>query len=257
MMLVLAALLGTALSPVTSEAYPETSSNLLAAFNMLTMIISCACLAGTTSLVLETALVEGTPAQRIHSIIAKADGLFEFGTNMMALGLQGTAPVVVLRAWIGGFSQTQCIILTAIGFVFQFGNNFVYFKHLQQHWPVAAQRWTKLFMPALYREEMSHTAVDELVDELRYLQQPQDKTLSSEQLGICLDKYFASISALSSADEGVLLADQTEFLQLLEDEADGRLAPTMERLARITFDKVIQGKLEQLADDAINHRSAS
>ena len=102
---------------------------------------------------------------------------------------------------------------------------------------------------------MSHTAIDELVHELRYLQQPRDKTLSSAQLGACLSRYLADLSAPSTG-EGVLLADQSEYLQLLEDEAGGRLAPMMERLAVKTFEKLVDRKLEQLADDAINQQSA-
>lgn len=249
MMLILAALLGTALNPFQEN----DSSTAVAVYNTLTMIISCACLAGTTSMVLELALVEGTPPERIHSIIARADALFDFGTNMMAAGLQGSTPVIILRAWIGGFDQTQCIVVTVLGLVFWQGNNYVYFRHLQNHWPVAAQRWAKLLMPPVYQEETCHAAIDELVEQLRYLQQPRDKTLSSEQLGACLGKYFSEVTASSNAVDCVLQADQSEFLHILEDEAGGRLAPMMEKLAIKTFEKAVEGKLDNLAENAISH----
>merc|ERR1719183_930771 len=110
---------------------------------------------------------------------------------MMACGLQGTAPLIILRAWISGLDRTQCIVLTAICVGLHQGNQFFYLSHLQTHWPVVAQLWTKLFMPLSYRKNMSLQAIDELVTELRYLQQPRQKTLTPVQLGDCLDKYFA------------------------------------------------------------------
>ena len=68
---------------------------------------------------LEFTLVQGTPAERIHSIIAQADRLLLWGTSMMACAIQVTGPVVVLRAWISGLDVTQCIILTVICAVLQ------------------------------------------------------------------------------------------------------------------------------------------
>ena len=100
MMLVLAALLGSALNPLSFEAFPESPPIAVAAFNMASMIISFASLVGTTYFLLEYTLIEGTPTSRIHSIIAKSDGMFRFGTNMMACCLQGTPVLIILRAWI-------------------------------------------------------------------------------------------------------------------------------------------------------------
>ncbi|CAD7936056.1 unnamed protein product [Amoebophrya sp. A120] len=278
MMLILASLLGSALNPLTAEAYPDCSQNLLAAYNMLSMIICSASLFGTAALVLESIILEGTPAHRIHSIIAEADNIFHFGTNMLACGLQGTVPLILLRAWVSGLDRMQCIVLTAICGAFYCLLSLVYFRHLQNHWPVVAQRWTKLFAPFLYKRKASSVAVDELVAELRYLQQPRDKILAPAQLGACLERYLASlgegtdspagsvvveasrreggplIDGGNYAGEKALLADLSAFLHFLETEAGGRLSPMMERLAKRTFEKVVNATIDKLADEAIKQQ---
>ncbi|CAD7965701.1 unnamed protein product [Amoebophrya sp. A25] len=244
MMLILASLLGSALNPLSAENYPECPQGFVAAYNMLAMTICAASLFGTCVLVLESIIVEGTPTHRIHSIIAKSDALFHFGTNMLACGLHGTTPLILLRAWISGLEKTQCIILTAICGIIYCMMMVVYFRHLQRHWPVIAQRWTKMFAPFLYRQKASSAAIEDLVAELRYLQQPRDKTLTPAQLGSLLDQYLAAL-------DQVLLADQSEFLHFLETEAGGRLAPMMEMLAKKTFEKAIDVAVEKMADEAI------
>ena len=103
-----------------------------------------------------------------------------------------------------------------------------------------------MFFPCLYRPERSHAAIDELVAELRYLQQPREKTLRVSQLGECLEKYFG---VESGVDEGGW--DLAAFLQLVEREAGGRLAPNAERLAKKAFEKTVEAKLEKLADEAV------
>eukprot|EP00404_Azadinium_spinosum_P062682 CAMPEP_0180717994 /NCGR_PEP_ID=MMETSP1038_2-20121128/14262_1 /TAXON_ID=632150 /ORGANISM="Azadinium spinosum, Strain 3D9" /LENGTH=149 /DNA_ID=CAMNT_0022750483 /DNA_START=198 /DNA_END=647 /DNA_ORIENTATION=+ len=123
-----------------------------------------------------------------------------------------------------------------------------------------------MLMPILYRKEPSSKSIDGLVAELRYLQQPREKILTIVQLEKCLDKYFGggkevsgkylagntnNVGSAGSINQ-VLLADESEFLQLLEHEVGGRLAPTMERLAKKTFHKVVEAGLEKLADEAIS-----
>jgi hypothetical protein len=71
--------------------------------------------------------------------------------------------------------------------------------HLQRNYPVEAHFWTKLFAPPLHQREKCFAAIDELVAQLRYLQQPQEKTLTSAQLGTCLNRYFRSLQAPQSA----------------------------------------------------------
>ena len=126
--------------------------------------------------------MEGTPEHRVHGIVAKADPLFVFGISMVGVGIQCTLPLILLRAWISGFERYQCIVLTVICAGIYSRMSFVYFRHLQTHWPVEANLWTKLFFPPLHRKHQSHAAIDELVAELRYLQQPREKTVSVSQL---------------------------------------------------------------------------
>lgn len=245
-MLILASLLGSALNPLDPGSYPEANPGLVAAFNMLSMIICCACLFGTCIFLLEGIIMEGTPEHRVHGIIARADPLFHFGTSMAAVGIQCPLPLILIRAWISGLDVFQCIVLTVICAGIYTRMSFVYFRHLQTNWPVEAQRWTKMFFPCLYRPERSHAAIDELVAELRYLQQPREKTLRVSQLGECLEKYFG---VESGVDEGGW--DLAAFLQLVEREAGGRLAPNAERLAKKAFEKTVEAKLEKLADEAV------
>ena len=252
-MLILASLLGTALNPLNPQDFPTTAPGLVAAFNMLSMIICCACLYGTAVFLLESSITEGTPDGRMHSIIAKADPIFVFATSMMGIAIQATAPLVLVRAWISGLDRTQCIILTTICVTLWLRMNVLYFEHLQTHWPVEAQRWTKLFFPPHYRKEQSHAAIDDLVAELRYLQQPRDKVLTPTQLGGCLDKYFGSCCSTNSP-AGKVINDGAElhaFLQLVEGEVGGKLTPTAEALAKKAFEKALGGVLEQLADEAL------
>mmetsp|Transcript_4787 Transcript_4787/g.16692 ORF Transcript_4787/g.16692 Transcript_4787/m.16692 type:complete len:330 (+) Transcript_4787:402-1391(+) len=245
-MLLLASILGSALNPLDPEAYPGRQTT-VTAFNLLAMIISCANLFGTCTFVLEAVVCESTSADRIHSVIAKADGVFEFGINMVGVGLQGTAPLIVVRAWISGTGQAMCIALTAVVATLYCAQSYSFFTHLQDVHPMMAQRWVRIFAPYLYRKEPSHAAVDELVASLRYLQQERDKTLTPAQLGACLDSYFAG---------DVLLANEAAFLAVLEAEARGRLAPATERLARKAFEKVLDEALEGLASEAISARKA-
>lgn len=246
-MLVLASLLGSALSPLDPESYPQANPALVASFNMLNMIICCACLFGTSVFLLEGIIMEGTPEHRVHSIIAKADPLFHFGTWMVAYGVQFTTPLILIRAWISGLETAQCLGLTIFCTGMYLRMSFVYFRHLQTHWPVEAQRWTKLFFTPLYSKKSSHAAIDKLVAELKYLQQPQDKTLSASQLGKCLEKYFGVENVV---DDGAW--NLVAFMQLVESDAGGRLTPTAERLAQKAFEKVLEAKLEKLAAEAVN-----
>ena len=243
-MLLLASLLGTALAPLDPEAYPSRQMS-VAAFNMMAMIICCGTLFGTCTFVLEAVTIESNPTDRIHSVIAKADKVFGYGIGMAALALQGTAPLIVLRAWVSGLNQAMCITLTAVVAPLWVASLDVFEAHLQKAHPMMAQLWVIVFAPWRYRKEPSHAAVDELVAGLRYLQQARDKTLTPAQLGACLDAYFVG---------DVLLANEAAFLALLEAEAGGRLAPAMERLARKAFEKVLEGALEGLASEAINAR---
>jgi len=251
-MLVLASLLGSALNPLEPKDFPASPPGLVAAYNMLSMIICCACLFGTTIFLLETTMMTGTAERKIHSIIAGYSP-FHFATWMMAFGIQGTAPLVMIRAWISGLDRTQCIILTTICAALWLRMQFVWFKHLQAHWPVEAQRWTKLFVPPLYRQEQSHAAINDLVAELRYLQQPRDKMLTPAQLGACLDKYFGSCRPANSPEGKVMNegADLGAFMQLVEGEVGGKLAPTAEGLAQRAFEKALDSVLEKLADEAL------
>ena len=245
-MLFLASILGTALSPLDAEAYPGRQT-IVAAFNCMAMIISCGSSFGTGMFVLEAVVCESTPADRIHSVIARADGVFRFGIGMVAFGMQGTAPLLVVRAWISGFNQEVCIALTAVvaALYCLFTDTFI--SHLQDAHPIMSQLWAKIFAPYRYRKEPSHAAIDELVAGLRYLQQERDKTLTAARLGACLDAYFAECA-------DVLLANEAAFLAVVEAEAGGRLAPAMERLARRAFEKVLDGALEGLASEAISAR---
>ena len=105
-----------------------------------------------------------------------------------------------------------------------------------------------------FKKAASAVAIDDLVRELRYLQQPRNKTLTPAQLGDSLSKYIASIKqedGCANADQAVLYADESAFLQMVEAEAAGRLSPMMERLARRTFSKFCHSALEDLADEAI------
>merc|ERR1711871_917723 len=167
---------------------------------------------------------------------------------MMFVAIQWTAPLVVIRAWISCLDRTQCIVLTAVCAMLWLHMNFIYLRHLQTHWPVEAQRWTKLIFPPLYHQEQSHAAIDDLVAELRYLQQPRDKVLTPAQLGGCLDKYFGSFSSKMSAVEKVVSegAELVAFLRLVEGEVGGKLTPTAEALAKKAFDKALGAMLEQL-----------
>merc|ERR1719502_2382364 len=119
------------------------------------MMICTSCLSGTTIFLLEGIVMEGTPACRVHGIIAKADPLFHFGTCMVGVGIQLTVPLILIRAWISGLQTVYCIVLTVICMGIHGRMMFVYFKHLQTNWPVEAQRWTKLFFPLLYRQKSS------------------------------------------------------------------------------------------------------
>ena len=83
-----------------------------------------------------------------------------------------------------------------------------------------------------------------MVSQLRYLQQPKDKTLTSAQLGLGLDTYFTAVD--------LLRADEEAFLTLLEGQAGGRLAPMTEKLAKTAFEQVLEGALEKLANEAIH-----
>lgn len=246
-MLLLASLLGTALAPLDPEAYPTRQTS-VAAFNMLAMIICCATLFGTCTFVLEAVTCESTPAERIHSVIAKADRVFGFGVGMAGLGLQGTAPLIVLRAWISGMDQAMCIALTAVVAALLVAQLDTFEGHLQKAHPMMAQLWVIVFAPWRYRKEPCHAAIDELVAGLRYLQQERHKTLTPAQLGECLDAYFV---------DDVLLANEAAFLAVLEAEAGGRLAPAMERLAKKAFDKVLEAALEGLACEAISARKGT
>ena len=57
---------------------------------MLAMIITCGCLFGSSAMVIDGVIMEGTPEHRIHSIIARSDAVILFGTFMLALGLHFT-----------------------------------------------------------------------------------------------------------------------------------------------------------------------
>ena len=253
-MLILASLLGSALNPLDSDNYPESAPNLVAAYNMLSMIVCCANLCGTCIFLLEAVIMEGTPAHRVHSIIAKSDSILHYGTYMVACGLQGTLPLLLMRAWISGMDRTQCVVLTVIFAAFWSRMNFVYFRHLQTNWPVEAQRWTKLLMLPLYDRESSHAAIDELVAELRYLQQPKEKMITLPQLAGCLETWKGSSAGRVVEDSR---ADLAAFLQLVEGEAGGRLAQTAEKLATKAFEKATEAALEKLADEAVALGSGS
>jgi len=213
------------------------------------MIISCGNLFGTMTFVLEAVVCESTPNHHIHSVIARADKLFGFGIYMVAIGLQGTAPLIVVRAWISGLGLAARIALTAIVATLYLAQSYTFFGHMEDAHPIEASLWVKLFAPYLHRREPSHAAVDELAAGLRYLQQERDKTLTPVQLGVCLDEYF-----VACADP--LLADETAFLAIVEREAGGRLAPAAERLARKAFDKVLDEALEVMPSEAIRARRA-
>ena len=247
-MLMLASLLGSALNPLDPEAYPGRQTT-VAAFNMLAMIISCGNLFGTMTFVLEAVVCESTPSEHIHSVIAKADRLFRFGIYMVAIGLQGTAPLIVLRAWISGLGLGARSALSAIVATLYLTQGYTFFGHMQDAHPIEASLWVKIFAPYRFRREPSRAAADELAAGLRYLQQERDKTLTPAQLGRCLDEYF-----VECAD--ALLADEAAFLALVEGEAGGRLAPAAERLAKRAFEKVLDRALEDLTSEAIRARRA-
>jgi len=197
--------------------------------------------------VLEAVVCESTPADRIHSVIAKADRLFGFGISMVAIGLQGTAPLIVVRAWISGLGRAPTIALTVIVATLYLAQGYTFFGHMQAAHPIEASLWVKIFAPYRHRREPCHAAADELAAGLRYLQQERDKTLTPVQLGACLDEYF-----VECAD--ALLANEAAFLAIVERVAGGRLAPVAERLARNAFEKVLHGALEELASEAIRAR---
>lgn len=247
-MLMLASILGSALNPLDPEAYPGRQTT-VAAFNMLAMIISCGNLLGTMTFVLEAVVCESTPTDRIHSVIARADRLFGFGISMVAIGLQGTTPLILVRAWISGLGLVARITLTAIVLTLYLAQGYIFFGHMQTAHPIEASLWVKIFAPYRHQRELSHAAVDELAAGLRYLQQRRDKTLTPAQLGACLDEYFAECA-------DALLADEAAFLAVVEAEAGGRLAPAAERLARRAYEKVLNGALEDLASEAIRARKA-
>ncbi len=129
-------------------------------------------------MVIDGVIMEGTPEHRIHSIIARSDNIMQFGTYMLAIGQNLTLPLVILRAWISGLNQMQCIVVTAIIASLYFTEMILYFGHLQRNWPHHAQRWTKMFMTPRYDRAKCFAGVDELVAQLRYLQQPREKTVT-------------------------------------------------------------------------------
>ena len=185
-MLLLSSILGTALNPLEPDTYPGRQTT-VAAFNLMAMIIATGNLFGTCTFVLEAVVCESTTADRIHPLIARADKVFTFGTFMMSFALQGTAPLIVVRAWISGLGQEMCIALTAVVAILWGSQSDTFFSHMQDAHPVMSQFWVKLLAPHRYRKEPSHAAIDELVAGLRYLQQERDKTLTPAQLGACLD----------------------------------------------------------------------
>jgi hypothetical protein len=250
-MLIIASLLGTALSPLEPENYPTISPNLVAVFNVLSMVICTACLSGTCIFLLEGIIMEGTPERRVHGIIAKADSLFHFGTCMVGVGIQLTVPLILIRGWISGLPTVYCIVVTVVCAGIHGRMMFVYFNHLQTNWPVEAQRWTKLFFPPLYRQKASNAAIDELVAELRSLQQPREKSPTARELGKYLEKYF---KPSSTSGDGTW--DLEMFLQLVEKEAGGRLTPVAERIAQKAFEKTLEAKLDSLAEEAMHYGMA-
>ena len=192
--------------------------------------------------------MEGTPERRVHGIIAKADSLFHFGTSMVGVGIQLTVPLILIRGWISGLPTVYCIVVTVVCAGIHGRMMFVYFNHLQTNWPVEAQRWTKLFFPPLYRQKVSNAAIDELVAELRSLQQPREKSPTARELGKYLEKYF---KPTSTSGDGTW--DLEMFLQLVEKEAGGRLTPVAERLAQKAFEKTLEAKLDSLAEEAMHY----
>ena len=247
-MLVLASLLGSALSPLDAESYPTASPGLVAAYNMLSIIICTACLFGACVFLLEGIIMEGTEERRVHGIIARSDKLFFFGVLMTAVAIQATAPLMVLRAWISGLETIHAIALTVICELLHLWMMYTYFTHLQTNWPEIAQLWTKVLFPCAYRKQKSFAAIDELVAELKYLQQPRDKVLTAAQLGEFLGAYFGTTNIV---DEGAWVL--SGFLQHVENELGGRLAPTAERLAKKAFEKALDLRLEKIVEQAVDH----
>lgn len=246
-MLLLASLLGTALNPLKPEAYPDSSPKLVAAFNFLAALITCACMYGTSIFFLEANTVEPLPAERVHAVVAKADRVMNVGSCLTAIGLNGTGPLVLIRMWIGGLEQVHCIVLTAVVGVLWAVHMDTFFSHLQETVPFNAQRWTKIFCRLRYKEAASHAAVDETVAELQYKFAPRDKSLNTKQLGAALEKYLAEVG------QDVQHADETDFVDFLEqqEEIGGRLAPTTERLARMALAMVVDAEIEKMAKAAV------
>ena len=242
-MLLLASLLGSALSPLDANTFPQASPKLIAAFNVFSMLITCCSLLGTTTFVLEAIVVQATPLDKVHPVIAKADGVFVYAINTVAVGLQGTCPLILMRAWIS-LETLHCVVLTSVVGVLWLLQIFVFMGHLQDALPFMAQRWVKIFAPVLYQKEPSHAAVDEMVAELRYMRTEREKTLSPLQLSLGLDRYFSECKDMQ-------LADEADFLQMLEGEVKGRLAPVAEQLAQQAFGQVVDEALQRLVDDAL------
>ena len=192
--------------------------------------------------------MEGTAERRVHGIIARSDKLFFFGVLMTAVAIQATAPLMVLRAWISGLETMHAIALTVICALLYLWMEYTYFTHLQTNWPEIAQLWTKVFFPCAYRKQKSFAAIDELVAELKYLQQPRDKVLTAAQLGEFLGAYFGTTNIV---DEGAWVL--SGFLQHVENELGGRLAPTAERLAKKAFEKALDLRLEKIVEQAVDH----
>lgn len=243
-MLILASLLGTALDPLKMEAYPD-SPTLVAAFNFLAALITCACMYGTSIFFLEAGVIEPLSAEQIHAVVAKADRVMNVGSSLTAIGLNGTVPLVLIRMWISGLEHVHCIVLTTVVVILWVAHMDAFFGHLQDALPLSAQRWTKIFWRARYKRAASHAAVDKMVGKLRYQRTPRHETMSADQLGAALDKYLAQIG------HDVQRADETDFIALLEREARGRLAPTTERLARTALSIVVDAEIHKMAKEAV------
>ncbi len=74
---------------------------------------------------------------------------------------------------------------------------------------------------------------------------PRDKTLSTKQLGAALDKYLAEVG------QDVQHTGPTDFVLFLEQETQGRLVPTSERLACTALAMVVDGEINKLAQEAV------
>ena len=143
------------------------SPKLIAAFNFLAALITCACMIGTSLFFVEANVIEPLPVERIHAVVAKADRVLNLGSSLTAIGVHGTVPLVLIRLWIGGLDQVLCIVLTAVVGVLWAAHMDVFLDTCRTFSRSTHSAGPRSW-PTRYKKDASHAAVDEMIEELQY-----------------------------------------------------------------------------------------